>query len=181
MDILALLLAAIVGTSVSLENLYAGVIAESEVNQYAERWGTQTRQALSYLEAGDMRSLQRVIDSQWPDISFSYSQAIVLYHRLGNHEATVENVLAVRTQSFADPAENLRHMAEKLDSCLAQASGRPLDRVNGDRELAALVCYNAGHYPSLHSYWWTTYGSHVSRYQAALHRARTELAEPPIP
>jgi len=181
MDILPMLLAAIVGTGVPVDTLYAGMIAESELEPRAERWGRQTETALSYIQADDMQALQWLLDSVWPDVSFGYSQRIVKYHWAGDKTQTVKNVMAVRQAVFDDPEKDLRQMALHLDWCRTQTEKRPLDRVNGDRELGALVCYNAGHYPSLHSNWWTTYGAHVSRYQAALDQARTELAEPPIP
>ena len=176
MDILPLILAAIVGTGVPVETLYAGMIAESELEPRAERWGRQTVTARAYIQSDDMQALQWLLDSVWPDVSFGYSQRIVKYHWAGDQTPTVKNVMAVRQAVFDDPEEDLRQMALHLEWCRTQTANRPLDRVDGDRELGALVCYNAGHYPSLHASWWTTYDSHVTRYRQALEKSRTAIA-----
>lgn len=177
MDILPLLQAAIKGTVVSLALIYGGVIAESDVNQYAEHWGKRTTEAIGYLNSDNLDALQELIDEIGPgDISFSYGQRVIPYHYYLPREATVGDILSIRERVFADPAKDLRMMAIYLDWCLTQANKADLRRVKGDPELGALVCYNAGHYPAEDAAWyWGGWNANVNRYQAALHRARTEL------
>lgn len=174
-DLGPLFLEAAATAGISVQLLIACAIAESGLNPYAERWGRETTAARAAIQAGDHEALQAILDRVWPDVSFGYSQRIVLYHDLGDRSRTVANVLAVRDQVFAHPDHELARMATLLASHQANARSADLSRVDGDVELAALVSYNAGHLPPPASSYWSVYAGNVASYRAAFARAR-ELA-----
>lgn len=127
------------------------MIAESALDPYAEHWGA------------------------WPDISFGFGQRIVLYHYVGDRTDSAENIAFVRAYVFAHPDEDIAHMAENLEADLGYVESADLSPVRGDRLLAALVVYNAGHYPLPTDTWWQRWAGNVANYTAALLAARTIL------
>lgn len=104
-------------------------------------------------------------------MSFSFGQRIVLYHYVGNHQNTPENIAYVRDYVFSHPQEDLRMMAWKLASNLSQADKSDLSPVDEDRLLGALIAYNAGHIPAPDDLWWSRWHGNVANYRAALARA----------
>lgn len=142
--------------------LLALIKAESGLNGKAERYGTNTQeflQRLLWYNRGDRSQateLQRLIDEVWPDISFGYSQRIVLYHDYGDRSTALENVLAVRQQVFTNPEEDIQAAASRL----AEAKNRSLD----DTYLGAMVVYNAGSDRRDDSEWMSKYGANVRAY-----------------
>ena len=136
------------------------MIAESNLNPYAERWGAATARAKEAIAAGDRRTLQQIIDRYWPDISFGYGQRIVLYHYCGDRSPTVDNCLAVRNSVFQNPMRDVVETAKKL---------QPLYAVYGDM-LRSLIVYNAGHWPG--DWYFTAYQQNVKNYQNALREAK---------
>lgn len=156
--------------------LLAGVLAESGLNPRAERWGRYTTAARTAIATGDSDWLASIISAAWPDISFGYSQRIVLYHDTGDRSPSVDNCLAVRAHVFDNPAEDLLAMANRLRACLDRAGAVDLGKINGDRELGALVIYNAGHWPDPSSeaeaWWWESWAGNVASYATMLRRLR---------
>ncbi len=136
---------------IPLKLLLAGVIAESGLNPHAERYGV------------------------WPDVSFGYSQIIVMSHWAGNHLNTPENIEAVRQAVFADPQCDLSEMATRLAGCLETARQSNLEKIGGDELLGALIVYNAGHWPT-EGWWWSRWGSNVDSYEVGLAEATRRLA-----
>lgn len=153
----------------------ACVLAESGLNPHAERWGKHTTAARSAIQWGDHAWLQSIINAGWADISFGYAQRIVAYHYLGDRSATVDNCLAVRAAVFANPARALAEMCNDLATvCLPQISGVNLSIIGGDRDLGALIVYNAGHWPDplRESDWWVDWRGNVEHYMQTLARIR---------
>lgn len=111
----------------------------------------------------------------WPDVSFGYGQQIVLYHYFGDHSNTPENIAAVREHVFANPGENLIDMANRLSVNVVKAQTSDLSMVGGDEDLAALIIYNAGHFPSVGESYWKVYGANVDGYRHGLARASNYL------
>jgi hypothetical protein len=150
-DISAMLKAAADAAGIPLELALACAIAESGLNPKAARYGA------------------------WPDISFGYGQQIVLYHYLGDHTNTPENISAVRDAVFADPQRNLNDMCQRLASDLQRVQGVDLSPVGGDQLLAALTVYNAGSWHKAGDPWWQAWAGNVRNYTGALARARDML------
>ena len=158
-------------------------IAESNLYPFAERWGTATNDAKAAIRDGEWDTLQGIIDSEWPDISFGYSQCIVLFHYEGNHEATVDNCISVRNRVFADPARDILEIGKRLRNHMDLASylyseGLLPHQVFDDVEpiwLAALIRYNAGRIPVENDPWWDRWAGNVANYKAALVSARELL------
>jgi hypothetical protein len=147
------------------------MIAESErMDPCAERWGTQTAEAIVAIAARDVAGLQRIIDAVWPDVSFGRGQRIVKFHWAGNGLPTVANCLAVRQAVFDDPARDLKEMALMLASCLKTARQHDLAPVAGDEALGACVVYNAGHWP-VDAAEWQARAAHAVRYRESLTKA----------
>lgn len=140
--------------------LLALLKAESGLNPKAERWGTETKLALWAIQYHDNGALQGVIDRVWMDISFGYGQQIVAYNYLGNHQATVENCLAVRDGVFSGPERNIRDAAARLASDIP----RSLD----NSPLGGMVVYNAGSDRRNDPAWMARWAGNVASYQQAL-------------
>jgi len=139
--------------------ILSGVIAESHLNPYAERYGV------------------------WPDVSFGPSQRAVAWHWTGDRTNRPANIAFVRQQVFAHPERDLYEMGKWLLGNIHQVrasleNGGDLRRVDGNIGLAVLVVYNAGHFPAYDSYWWTKYAGHVDRYRLAMMQARQLLEKP---
>jgi hypothetical protein len=156
--------------------LLAGVLAESALNPHAERWGRFTVNARAAIALQDWDWLQTVINAGWPDISFGYSQRIILYHDLGDRSATVANCMTVRAAVFADPVEDLQAMARRLAGCLQVARASNLLTIGNDELLGALIVYNAGHWPDPadpeEAQWWRAWAGNVENYRSMLTRLR---------
>lgn len=174
-DIRPALEAAVKEAGIPLLLALACVIAESGLNPRAERWGSLTSDARTAINQGDLGRLAQIIEEVWPDISFGYSQKIVLYHYLGDRSSSIENCLAVREGVFGDPEGNLRAMAQQLAGCLGTAQAGDLSPVGGDPLLGALVVYNAGHLPPAVSPWWDKWAGNVGSYGRAMAQAREML------
>lgn len=150
-DIGGMLKSAADAAGIPLELALACAIAESDLNPRAERRGA------------------------WPDISFGYGQQIVLYHYLGDHTSSPENIAAVREGVFADPQWNLDDMCKRLASDLQRVQNVDLGPVAGDQLLGALVVYNSGSWHSANDAWWGAWSGNVRNYQRALTQAREML------
>lgn len=165
-------------------------LAESGLDPRAERWGQRNAEAKLALQGlgllvetegspmtpDEARALlEDVVDTEWPDLSWGYSQRIAAYHWAGDRSATVDNCLAVRSAVLADPERDLVEMSWKLRGCLEVVLEEDLRWVGGDPLLGALVVYNAGHLPGLEEDWWRRYASHVASYRISLDRAREML------
>ncbi len=172
-DIRASLERAAAAANIPLELLLACALAESNLNPRAERWGSQTANALEAIAAGDNARLQAIITSAWADISFGYAQRIVLYHYVGDGSSDVNNVLAVRQHVFDNPDNDLLEAANKLAGNLAAARAADLSQCDGDELLGALIIYNAGHMHPPGDPWWVDWRGNVNNYRTNLARARS--------
>ena len=121
------------------------------------------------IEKEDWVALQEIIDDTWPDISFGYGQRIVLYHWWGDQSQTVANVLSVRKAVFGQPRRDILEAALRLKVSYDAAKGMK------DRDLKALVYYNAGHIPPASNAWWITWSGNVLAYRTALDEAKRKL------
>lgn len=151
--------------------------AESGFDTTAQRWGRRTPEALELIAAQDWDGLQLLIDSVWPDISFGVAQKVVLYHWCGDRQPSVTNCLYVRQRVWDDPTEDCRQMGLQLGYCYQAALDEhtELGPVDGDAELMALICYNAGHIPWPGASYWTNYSVNVEGYRWALRWAREQV------
>lgn len=151
--------------------LLACVLAESgrtSPNPYAERWGSETQAAKDAIRAGDWNTVRGILARAGADVSFGYGQQILLYHYFGDKTSSLENAMAVRERVFTNPQENLNDCAVRLVSNLNRVQAVDLQPVAGDRHLAALVVYNAGHYPEYPSPWWESWAGNVESYRQCL-------------
>jgi hypothetical protein len=109
------------------ELLVAQAIAESGLNESAERWAYQrddgnyvnlTSQAQAAIAAEDWDALQHILDVinsyGSKDISFGPGQQTVAFASVGDQSQSLDNVLAVRDQFLTDPAFALQTMADQL-------------------------------------------------------------------
>lgn len=140
--------------------LLALLRAESGLNPQAERWGRETAAAVRAIAGQDWPALAGIISRVWPDVSFGYSQRIVLFHDQGDRSPTVANCLAVREQVFTHQEEDIRAAAARL----ASAFGRSLDGT----PLGAMVVYNAGSDRRNDPAWLAEWAGNVASYQRAL-------------
>ena len=167
-DISGMIYAAVDAVGVYVEALLAMMIAESALNPMAERWGKRTREAMIALgkENENWRELQAIVDDAWPDISFGYTQQIVMYHWWGDGTIDLNNILSVRKATFANPARDILEASYKLSSCIGIAGG---DIMEG------LMVYNFGHVvpPSKRG---TTFWAHYASYESALAKAQAILS-----
>ena len=157
--------------------LLALLYAESGLDPHAERWGRYSNRAWDAIVAGDRDDLVWVINQTWPDISFGYSQRIVLYHELGDRSPSVENCLQVRSEVFANPVADMYAAAYRFASCFQHPS------CDGSA-LSAMVVYNAGSDRRSDPDWNRMWSSNVVNYAAALdwaeqYRDDEQLAELP--
>jgi hypothetical protein len=153
--------------------------AESKLNERAERFGTTTPQAQAAIAAGDTTKLQALISAAWADVSFGIGQRVVLYHYAGNRSPGYPNVLAVRAQVFNNPVRDIQEQCVWNASHYRQVAiltDEELAPVDGDRELAALVIYNAGHWPGPNDSYWTTHAANVDNYRRGLAWADAQIA-----
>lgn len=146
--------------------------AESGWGRLAEHWGWRQDEARALIAADDWGGLAALTADVWPDVSFGYAQFVVAWHYVGDGSASVNNCLAVREYVRAHPDEDIAQMAAKLAYCLEAADREDLSPVGGDRELMALVAYNAGHVPWPGASYWTKFVENVDNYRAALTWAR---------
>lgn len=164
--------------------LLALLKAESGLNGHAERVGYATEafaQHLLWYTRGDRSQadrLQQLIDDAWPDISFGYSQRIVLYHEEGDRTQSLENVLAVRKAVFEGPVDDIHAAAHKLSDAKTRSSDNSY--------LGALVVYNAGSDRRNDPDWLSRWAGNVAAYQAALdwaeqYRDEVEAPQPTQP
>lgn len=140
--------------------LLALLRAESGLNPRAERWGRETAEAVAAIARQDWPALAGIIGRVWPDISFGYSQRIVLFHDQGDRSPTVANCLAVREHVFTHPEEDIRAAAQRL----AAGFRRSLDGT----PLGAMVVYNAGSDRRNDPAWLAAWAGNVASYQRAL-------------
>lgn len=140
--------------------LLALLKAESGLNPHAERWGRQTGRARLCIASGRTIDLQALIREVWPDVSFGYSQRIVLYHEEGDQTDTVANCLAVRAAVFANPSNDILAAARRLAGCIA--------RSRDSTALGGMVVYNAGSDRRDDPGWMASWAGNVGSYQAAL-------------
>ena len=174
-DISLQVMAAAVQARVDEYELLALLYAESGLNPYAERWGTWTTAAKENIEQGDRDNLLYVINQVWPDISFGYSQRIVLFHTLGDRNPTVENCLQVRSEVFADPVADMQAAAHRYWAYLRH------ETCDGTA-LSAMIVYNAGSDRRSDPDWNRMWSGNVANYQAALNWAeqyRDDESSPP--
>lgn len=177
-DITGLIETAASNAGVDPIHLLALLIAESGLNRTAERYGRNTeefKQRLLWLEAGDTSQeveLQRLINDAWADVGFSYGQQIVLFHYAGDRSASLDNVLAVRKDVFANPAVNIQDAANRLASGIS----RSLDGT----ALGGMVVYNAGSDRRNDPVWMAIWGGNVAAYELALAQAEA-FREPTSP
>jgi hypothetical protein len=155
--------------------LLALIQAESGLNPRAERWGRRTQEAQEAIQANDDGALQAVIDTQWPDISFGYSQRIVLYHELGDRQPTADNCRSVRDQVFADPESDIQAAARRLAGCKNHPS------FDGETALSAMVIYNAGSDRRDDAQWYKSWYGNVQNYQRAIDWATAAAAASSAP
>lgn len=169
-DIAPTVNAAAAGAGVDAVHLLALLWAESGLNAHAERWGTVTAAAQESITAEDWDSLTHLIARAWPDISFGYSQRIVLFHDQGDRSPTTNNCLAVRQYVFNHPAEDIAAAAHRLADCFANVTcdGTPL---------SAMCVYNAGSDRRSDPGWLRLWGGNVASYQRALERAEAYRGE----
>jgi hypothetical protein len=87
---------------------------------------------------------------------------------------TPANIEAVREYVWTHPERDLLEAAGWLAGRLVDTFGYDLSPVGGDAYLAALVIYNAGHYPDpvTEAWWWTRWAGNLANYRSALERAR---------
>jgi hypothetical protein len=154
-------------------HLLALLDAESGLNPKAERWGRETVWAKRALATGNTADLASIIEGAWPDISFGYSQRIVLFHDVGNRTPLVANVLAVRAAVFADPAGDIDAAAKRL----ANGIGRSLDGT----ALGGMVVYNAGEDRRNDPEWMQVWAGNVMAYARALEDAAAFAVKGPTP
>jgi hypothetical protein len=176
-DIRELVESAAAAASIPAGLLLACLMAESELNERAERWGggPLTAQAKAAIAAGDNNALRTVIAQPGNDVSFGLGQRIVKFHYHGNHQLTVENCLAVRQFVFAHVDQDVREAARFLAPRLTDARGQDLSPCGGDELLGALAAYNHGHYPAPGDVYWHERAGTVQRYKDKLALARQAL------
>jgi len=154
--------------------------AESGLNPTAERWGDRTADAVSQID--DTVYLNKlIIDLDLrgldADISFGMSQITVgtaAAYGIGNGIASVVNCLEARSLLFCRKTA-INAGAQHLQKCYTVVDRCPLDlwpQLSEDRDLAALVVYNAGHLPDPRNTWWTRWAGNVASYQRALEWAK---------
>lgn len=120
---------------VSEEVLLALVLAESDGNPKAERWGEQTADAVRLMAAGDFERLSGVFLDVWPDISFGLEQQSMDTHPWWDGEKSLESALRLRTAVLTYPGASLYYGALRLRRMLRAVGGDPL---------AACVWWNSG-------------------------------------
>lgn len=153
--------------------LLALVLAESGLNPRAERWGRETAEAQAAIERQDWPTLTGIIGRAWPDISFGYSQRIVLYHDYGDRSPSVNNCLAVRDHVFANPAEDIDAAAARLAAGIA--------RSNDGSVLGGMIVYNAGRDRRDDPAWLASWAGNVAAYERALETAQGYADAGPTP
>jgi hypothetical protein len=136
---------------IPIVGLLAMLKAESNLNRTAERWGV------------------------WPDISFGYSQLIVLTaagYGFGDGSNTAENIAAVRDALFGRETA-IDVGAHHLSGCYGQADQYDYGAMGLSHDLAALTIYNAGHLPLAGDPWWERWAGNIVNYAEALVWAAT--------
>jgi hypothetical protein len=176
-DIREMLVAAATVAGIEPELLLACIIAESDLDPRAERWGLKTTAAKQALAAGDRAALAQIIQEAGNDISFGFGQRIVKFHYRGDRTFSIDNVLDVRQYVFEHPERDLREAALFLVPGLAAAREGDLMPCDGDDLLGALVAYNCGHYPAPDEEYWQERTGAVRRYREGLVQARALLAD----
>jgi hypothetical protein len=156
-------------------HLLALLIAESGLNPLAERWGRETLAAKAAIERGDWALLMAIISRAWPDISFGYSQRIVMFHEDGDRSPSINNVLAVRARVFGNPAADINAAGSRLAGCFGHMT------CDGSI-LSALTVYNAGTDRRNDPAWWALWKGNIASYERALEQAASyAVVEPPGP
>ena len=176
-DIADLLVSASGAAGIPTALLLGCLMAESELDARAERWGPAalTAQAKAALANDDLQRLRAIIPLAGNDISFGLGQRIVKFHYHGNGQLTLENILDVRQFVFDNTDTDVREAARLLASCLTNAGQADLTPVGGDRLLGACVAYNNGHVPPPGDAYWTARAATVGRYAEKLQQARQLL------
>jgi hypothetical protein len=145
-------------------HLLALLIAESGLNPMAERWGRETLAAQAAIERGDWSLLMAIISRAWPDVSFGYSQRIVLYHEEGDRSPSLNNCLTVRQAVFANQAADINAAASRLAGCFGHMT------CDGSI-LSAMTVYNAGSDRRNEPAWWALWKGNIASYERALEQA----------
>lgn len=148
-------------------------IAESNLRQYAERYGYHTNEGSGYALAGDLMGLQRVLDEMRSDgtpydCSFGIGQQIVAFCPVGDKTMTPENVLVCREWLF-DPANALPLMVGKLTLFFHDPNNPGTDEQG--RILYSLAKYNTGRFVMPAGEW----AGNVANYQRGLALADAAL------
>jgi hypothetical protein len=180
-DIRGLVLEAASAANIPAALLLGCLMAESELDARAERWGSNvvTDQAKAALATNDSAALQSLIPKAGNDISFGLAQRIVKFHYIGTREMTLENILNVRAYVFDHTDQDVREAATFLSEKLKQARAGNLSPVGDDELLGACAAYNCGHFPSPEEAYWTQRAATVTRYRDKLAIARRILGSAP--
>jgi hypothetical protein len=174
-DIAPIINLAAMQTGLDPVHLLALLIAESGLNPHAERWGRETLAAKAAIERGDWALLMAIISRAWPDISFGYSQRIVMFHEDGDRSPSINNVLAVRARVFGNPAADINAAGSRLAGCFGHMT------CDGSI-LSALTVYNAGTDRRNDPAWWALWKGNIASYERALEQAASyAVVEPPGP
>lgn len=144
-------------------HLLALLIAESGLNPHAERWGRETQAAKTALANEDWPLLMAIIGRAGADISFGYSQRIVQFHDYGDRSHSLNNVLAVRSHVFANPAADINAAAARLAAGIARSLDGSI--------LGGMVVYNAGSDRRNDPAWLRLWAGNVASYERALEQA----------
>jgi hypothetical protein len=152
----------------------ACVIAESDLNQYAERWGTLTAAAKTAIVSKDRAALERVLADLKvvgadKDISFGLAQLNVAF--LAGYAYDPDALLLLRAKHF-DPGITLPIMGQRLREAL-NAVVLPPNLATDAQVLEALYRYN---WPAGNGKPFTP--THASNYQRGLEAAKQLLAVP---
>jgi hypothetical protein len=176
-DIRDLVLEASAAARIPAALLLGCLMAESNMDARAERWGSDvlTAQAKAALATNDSAALRNLIPKAGSDISFGLAQRIVKFHYVGTREMTLENILHVREYVFSHVEQDVREAAASLSDKLKQARAGDLSPVGGDELLGACAAYNCGRFPSPEETYWTQRAAEVARYRDKLKIARTIL------
>jgi hypothetical protein len=156
-------------------HLLALIMAESgrTPNPKAERWGRETGVAQAAIAAGDTHTLMSIIGRAGADISFGYSQRIVMYHDQGDRSHSLNNVLAVRDYVFSHPEEDIMAAARRFSHGIQQS----LDGT----ALGGLIVYNSGADRRNDPVWMKQWAGNVASYQRALEEAEQYAVVGPTP
>jgi len=152
------------------------MIAESNIRQYAERWGYRTEWGVAAVATPSLDDDQAVLDQIAADgtpldVSFGAPQQIVRYAPVGDGTMTPANVLVVRAWLF-DPANSIPVMVSKLAGSFHDPNNP--GTTEDERVMLSLYKYNTGNYRAPSG----VFAGNVGNYRQALVRADAMLAAP---